>query len=77
MTADDVIDHEARDMAKEAKMRVEAHEDKCEVRWRQNYATLTEIKTGIKSNTQQMWVAQASVIAALLGLVGWLANRAF
>jgi hypothetical protein len=71
-----MADQEARTMAQTAIHKIEAHEGVCEVRWREAYATMQEIKAGLRSNTAHMWAAQASVIAVLLGAVAWLATRA-
>ena len=63
-----VIDQKARDMAQAAANKVQAHEDKCEVRWQDAMATMREIKSILAYGT-------AGLITAMLGLIGFLATH--
>ncbi|MEI9995078.1 MAG: hypothetical protein WDM91_10820 [Rhizomicrobium sp.] len=88
----DMIDQEARDLAKQAMARGEAHEDVCTERWTQSRdgqarvegavaalqnAMDERIKALEKAMNDRIGKMPASVIAALTGLVGFLAARAF
>lgn len=42
-----MIDHEARSLASEAKLKIEAHEDRCAERWAESRAAHTELKTAM------------------------------
>lgn len=64
------VDQEARDMAAQANAAVKAHEDVCAVRWAAAIQSMREVKT-------MLWVGFGGVFTSLIGLVGWLANKAF
>ena len=77
----DAIDQHARDLAQMALSNGNSHEALCEERWQQQkigmilvQKTVDEIKKGMENSIGRM---PAGIIAALTGLVGWLAARAF
>ena len=64
------VDQEARDLARQAIARIEGHEDVCGVRWKGAMDQMAEVKRAV-------WAGFGLTIASLIGLVGWLANKAF
>ena len=75
------MDQEARDLATEAKNQIKAHEDVCALAWANNNKTLERMEQAIAKLQDAMddriGKIPASIIAALTGLVGFLAARAF
>lgn len=71
------VDQEARDMAAQALAKISGHEDVCAVRWAAAMATMQEVKDTLKSRASFETWAMRSALLILLGIVGWLANKAF
>lgn len=69
------MDQTARDMAKDALAKIESHESVCEVRWREAYAAIKDLKAYARTQMQLNMAAQAFVILTLMSLIAWLANR--
>ena len=75
------VDQEARDMARSAEARIEKHEAVCAERYENINTTLAELKSKIASSTaglwNRIWIATGALIILLLGVIGWLINKAF
>lgn len=75
------MDQEARDIAHAAAARVESHEELCTERWGQARAASGRVEValeGLKKNMEdRIGKVPATIIAALTGIIGFLAARAF
>lgn len=75
------MDQEARDLAKEAKSKIQSHEQLCTERWDQSRLAMERLEVCVekvqKAMDERIGKIPASIIAALTGLVGFLAARAF
>ncbi len=65
-----VIDYEARDMARLALAKIDTHEQVCAVRWGATMAGILDVKRILG------W-GGGTLVLVMLGLIAWLANRAF
>ena len=75
------VDQSARDTANEAIAKSVAHESLCNERWRTQGETMARVETTMqdikKAIDVQIAKVPAAIIAALMGLLGWMAARAF
>jgi hypothetical protein len=75
------MDQEARDIAHAAASRVESHEELCTERWGQARAASARVEVALaalqKSIEDRIGKGPATIIAALTGVIGFLAARAF
>ena len=78
---DTMIDQDARDSAGAAMSKITGHELLCTERWNQQREAMSRVEVALKEVgvkvDKQMGKIPAGVIAALTGLVGFLAARAF
>jgi hypothetical protein len=81
-----VCDQEARDLAREALSRMNAHEKVCTERWTTSRATQVEVKagvarveaalTGVKDAvSKRLGIAPAGIIALLMGVIGFMGGH--
>lgn len=74
----DTLDQDARDLAHKAMGKIETHETLCTERWNQSRVALGVLQSTLDTMARNtLGRVPASIIAALTGLVGWLAARAF
>lgn len=75
------MDQEARDIAHAAAAKVESHEELCTERWGQARAASMRVEVALASLQKNMedrvGKGPATIIAAMAGIIGWLAARAF
>ncbi len=75
------MDQEARDIAHAADAKVTAHEVLCTERWGQARAASVRVEValaGLQKNMEdRVGKGPATIIAALTGIIGFLAARAF
>ena len=81
MAGEHFCDQVARDAATEARAMIRSHEAVCTERWKQSSQAssrvenaLAEIQAGIN---KRIGLMPASVISLLIGVIGFLAARAF
>ena len=74
----EILDQDARDLAGKAMSKIETHEVLCTERWNQQRIALGMMqKTLDVMSRNTLGRMPAGIIAALTGIVGWLAARAF
>lgn len=75
------LDSDARDLARDALAKISSHERLCTERWQQQVISLNRLESTIDEikATAQNQVAKipAGIIAALVGVIGFLSARAF
>jgi hypothetical protein len=74
----DTLDQEARDSAHRALGKLDTHETLCTERWNQQRVSIVEMQKSLDAmNKRMVGNIPASIIAILMGAVGFLAARAF
>lgn len=75
------MDQEARDIAHAAAAKIESHEELCTERWGQARAASVRVEVALaamqKAMEDRIGKAPATIIAAMAGVIGYLAARAF
>jgi hypothetical protein len=74
MGGEDGVDQEARDAVLKVGARMDSHEVLCTERWGQLRAAVAEVKAKVDKSIGYI---PAALIAALTGICGFLADRAF
>lgn len=73
-SGEETLDQEARDIGAKAASRMDAHEVLCTERWNQLRKSVDELAQKLN---RTVGYVPASLIAALMGICGYLADRAF
>ena len=66
MTENEVVDHNARDTAKEAYQRISSHEELCAERYKNILAKLTDNRLSIDVLYKRFWMVSCSLISFLV-----------
>lgn len=67
---------EAKDVAYEAKNKIDSHEVLCSLRYKGIQEGMNDIKDNIKTQSTRMWLASGSVIASCVALIIILLTKA-